>query len=154
MLLVTTKCVALLTLKALLSIIYTLPLLLCSSLEGRHGGHASGFSHGILIMMSITGKSRHKYHFCHFKNVFVMTKDVFCHDKHVFCRDKHTHKMFVMTKMMLVAAPVSDRCPDWLKCLCDWQPETLYKIEKQANQSFWKENMFMHCTQYNTHNTH
>ena len=74
MLLVTTKCVALLTLKALLSIIYTLPLLLCSSLEGRHGGHASGFSHGILIMMSITGKSRHKYHFCHFQKCV-------CHDK-------------------------------------------------------------------------
>ena len=37
--------------------------------------------------------------------------------------------MFVMTKMMLVAAPVNDRSPDWLKCLCDWQPETLYKID-------------------------
>ena len=84
MLLITTKCVALLILKALLRIIYTLALLLCSSLEGRHGGHASGFSHGILIMMSITGKSHHKYHFCHDIHVFVMTKDVFCYDKHVF----------------------------------------------------------------------
>ena len=38
------------------------------------------------------------------QNSFVATKDVFCHDKHVFVMTKP----FVLTKMLLVAAPAND----------------------------------------------
>ena len=43
---------------------------------------------------------------------FVVTK--ICLLRQKFCHDK----TFVVTKIILVAAPVNDRCPDWLKCAC------------------------------------
>ena len=42
--------------------------------------------------------------FCRDKHTFVTTKDFFCHDKHVFFRDK----TFVVTKMILMAAPTNN----------------------------------------------
>ena len=47
---------------------------------------------------------------CRYKHTFVATKDMFCRDKHMFvatkrvCRDKS----FVVTKMILMAAPVNE----------------------------------------------
>ena len=69
--------------------------------------------------------------FCRDKHVFVETKHVFCHDKSmlaaiiimfvmtkdVFCYDK----TFVMTKMMLVAAPANHT--PWGACRCESQQQ-------------------------------
>ena len=72
-----------------------------------------------MVFVSITiGGSYHKYHFCHGKNIFVMTNTSLswqthlCHDKHMFvakthvccdknaCHAKHTKHVFVMTKLL------------------------------------------------------
>ena len=53
-----------------------------------------------------TGRSLHKYHFCHDKHVFVVTKHVFCRNKKYAYRDKS----FNATKLILVVAPASDSC--------------------------------------------
>jgi len=45
-----------------------------------------------------------RQNFCHEKHTFVSTKDVFCRDKHAFVATK-----FIATKMILVAAPASDK---------------------------------------------
>ena len=47
---------------------------------------------------------------CHSKHTFVATKDVFCHNKNTFVTTKVSFrdKTFVMTKMLLVAAPAND----------------------------------------------
>ena len=54
--------------------------------------------------------------FCHDKQILVATKLLsqqrfvanFCHNKHLFVVTKNNNKTFVMTKILLVAAPTSD----------------------------------------------
>ena len=77
----------------------------------------------------VTGVN-HKYHFCRDKTRLLSRQKYACHDKHVFvatniCRDKHNfvatkvlsqqayfcrdkHKAFVVTKIIVVAAPAND----------------------------------------------
>ena len=52
-----------------------------------------------------------RQNFCHEKHAFVSTKDVFCRDKHAFVATK-----FIATKMILVAAPASDKIHRWQNC--------------------------------------
>ena len=60
----------------------------------------------------IIGGNCHKYHFCRDKQVFVKTKRVFC-DKNMFVATSilllRQKTCFVATKLILVAAPATDR---------------------------------------------